>query len=261
MVIRESGERALVADHVSVVFGGVTALSDVSIRVEPGATVGVIGPNGAGKTSLLNCLNGFYRASSGSVRFGESDISRTAPHKVAGLGISRTFQAMELVLEATVLQNIMLGRHIHMRRGLFAGMLYFGPARREEIRHREAVEEVIEFLEIQRLRDREVSTLSAGQQKLIGLARALASEPEVLLLDEPSAGMNREERSDIARFLQRIRYERPTSQVLIEHDVRFVRDICDYIYVLDFGTVIAEGTPDEVLQNEAVIAAYTGTTA
>jgi branched-chain amino acid transport system ATP-binding protein len=253
--------RVLVADKVSVGFGGVQALKDVSVRIEPGATVGILGPNGAGKTSLLNCLNGFYRASSGSVRFGETDLTRMAPHRVARLGISRTFQAMELVLETTVLQNIMLGRHIHMRRGLLAGMLYVGPARAEEVAHREAVEEVIEFLEIQGLRDRTVGTLSAGQQKLIGLARALASEPSVLLLDEPSAGMNREERSDIARFLLRIRHERPTSQVLIEHDVRFVRDICDYIYVLDFGTVIAEGLPDEVLRNEAVIAAYTGSSA
>ncbi len=254
----ELDARVLVADHVSVSFGGVQALSDVSVRIEPGATVGIIGPNGAGKTSLLNCLNGFNRATSGSVAYGDINLTRMAPHRVARLGISRTFQGMELVLETTVLQNIMLGRHIHMRRGVLAGMFYVGPARSEEIANREVVEEVIEFLEIQRLRDRVVGDLSAGQQKLVGLARALASEPSVLLLDEPSAGMNREERSDIARFLLRIRHERPTSQVLIEHDVRFVRDICEYLYVLDFGTVIAEGSPEDVLRDEAVIAAYTG---
>lgn len=259
-----SGEldtRELVAEKVSVEFGGVHALSDVSVRIKPGSTVGIIGPNGAGKTSLLNCLNGFYRATSGRLRFGDVDITRMTPHRIAQLGISRTFQSMELVQEATVLQNILLGRHLHMRRGLLAAMLYVGPARAEEVAQREAVEEVIEFLEIERLRYREVGSLSAGQQKLIGLARALASEPSVILLDEPSAGMNREERSDVARFMLRIRNERPMTQVLIEHDVRFVRDICDYVYVLDFGTVIAEGPPLEVLRDEAVVAAYTGTPA
>ena len=256
---REVDTRELVAEDVTLHFGGIRALSHVSVRVTPGSTVGIIGPNGAGKTSLLNCLNGFYRVASGAVRFGDTDITRMAPHRVARLGISRTFQSMELVQGATVLQNILLGRHIHMKRGLLAGMFYVGPARAEEIAHREAVEEVIEFLEIEHLRYREVGSLSAGQQKLIGMARALAGEPSVILLDEPSAGMNREERSDVARFMLRIRNERPMTQVLIEHDVRFVRDICDYVYVLDFGTVIAEGPPHVVLQDEAVLAAYTGT--
>jgi branched-chain amino acid transport system ATP-binding protein len=257
----DGSKAALVADDVTVGFGGVKALSNVSVRIEPNSTVGIIGPNGAGKTSLLNCLNGFYRPSSGSVRFGDVELSRMAPNKVARLGISRTFQSMELVQEATVLQNILLGRHIHMRRGLLAGMLYWGPARAEEVREREYVERIIEFLEIERLRHRQVGSLSAGQQKLIGVARALASDPHVILLDEPSAGMNREERSDVARFMLRIKHERPMTQVLIEHDVRFVRDICDYVYVLDFGTVIAEGPPDEVLHSDAVVAAYTGTPA
>lgn len=250
--------RMLAAKNITVEFGGVRALNDVSVEVPPGSTIGIIGPNGAGKTSLLNVLNGFYRASKGRVTFGDVDITKVAPHRVARLGISRTFQSMELVQEATVLQNILLGRHVHMRRGLLAGMFYVGPARKEEVVHREAVEEVIEFLEIERLRHREVSSLSAGQQKLIGMARALASEPDVVLLDEPSAGMNREERGDVARFMLRIKHERPMAQVLIEHDIRFVRDICDYVYVLDFGTVIAEGPPNKVLRDEAVVAAYAG---
>jgi branched-chain amino acid transport system ATP-binding protein len=184
-----------------------------------------------------------------------------APHRIARLGIARTFQGSELVTGTTVLQSLLLGRHIHMRRGVVAGMFYWGPALAEEIREREAVEKVIEFLEIERLRDREVSSLSAGQQRLVGLGRALAAQPQTLLLDEPSAGMNREERTDVARFMLRIKHETTTSQVLIEHDVRFVRDLCDYVYVLDFGSVIAEGTPLEVLANEAVVAAYTGVAA
>jgi branched-chain amino acid transport system ATP-binding protein len=248
----------LAVENVTLMFGGVSALKDVSIRVPPGATVGIIGPNGAGKTSLLNCINGFYRPQSGRITFAGHDLTKLPPHKIATTGLGRTFQQMELVHEATVLQNIFLGRQIHMRRGLFAGALYWGPAAREEVAHRERVEEVIRFLEIERLRHRVVGTLSAGQQKLVGLARALAAEPKILLLDEPSAGMNREERQDVARFMLRIRHERPTAQVLIEHDVRFVRDLCEYVYVLDFGTLLAEGPPDEVLDDPAVAAAYTG---
>jgi branched-chain amino acid transport system ATP-binding protein len=165
---------------------------------------------------------------------------------------------MELVPEATVLENILLGCHIHGRTGVISGFLYWGRTLKEEIRLREVAESVIEFLEIERLRYRLVGDLSAGQQKLIGLARALAAQPKILLLDEPSAGMNREERLDVARFIQRIKYERPTTQVLIEHDLRFVRDLCDYVYVLNFGTLIAEGHPEEVFRDQAVIDAYTG---
>jgi branched-chain amino acid transport system ATP-binding protein len=165
---------------------------------------------------------------------------------------------MELVPEATVLENILLGCHIHGTTGVLSGFLYWGRTLREEIRLREIAEGVIEFLEIERLRHRFVGDLSAGQQKLIGLARALAAQPKVLLLDEPSAGMNREERLDVARFILRIKNERPTTQVLIEHDLRFVRDLCDYVYVLNFGTLIAGGRPDDVLRNQAVIDAYTG---
>lgn len=251
-------DKTLIAEDVTIRFGGVAALADVSVQIEPGASVGIIGPNGAGKTSLLNCLNGFYRPDSGQVVYGDHDLTELKPHQIARLGISRTFQSMELVQEATVLDNILLGRHTHMNHGILAGSLYWGAARREEVEHREKVEEVIEFLEIERLRRRHVGTLSAGQQKLIGLARALAVEPDILLLDEPSAGMNREERNDVARFMLRIKHERPTAQVLIEHDVRFVRDLCDYMYVLDFGEVIAEGEPRKVLADPAVAAAYTG---
>lgn len=239
-------------------FGGIHALDGVSLTVEAGATVGIIGPNGAGKTSLLNCLNGFYKPQSGSITFDGHSIVARPPHRIARLGISRTFQSMELVQEATVLDNIMLGRHIRMKRGLLSGAFYWGATLREETEHRTAVERVIKFLEIEPLRHREVATLSAGQQKLIGLARAIATEPHVLLLDEPSAGMNREERYDVARFLLRVKHETETAQVLIEHDIRFVRDICDYVYVLDFGQVIGEGPPSEVLKDPRVMAAYSG---
>lgn len=246
------------AVDVNLSFGGVVALQGVSIAAAARSTVGIIGPNGAGKTSLLNCLNGFYRPQSGEIRVGGEVVNGLAPHRIARLGVGRTFQAMELVQEATVLDNILLGCHVLGSRGLLTGMLFWGPAAREEVRLRAEAERVIEFLEIERLRHRLVGGLSAGQQKLVGLGRALASDPRILLLDEPSAGMNREERNDVARFMLRIKQERPTTQVLIEHDVRFVRDLCDYVYVLDFGTVIAEGPPDEVLRHDAVVAAYTG---
>jgi branched-chain amino acid transport system ATP-binding protein len=246
------------ATELNLAFGGVVALQGVSISAEPNTTVGIIGPNGAGKTSLLNCLNGFYRPQSGTVKVNGHVVTGMAPHRIARLGVARTFQAMELVPEATVLENILLGCHIHGTTGVLSGFLYWGRTLREEIRLREIAEGVIEFLEIERLRHRLVGDLSAGQQKLIGLARALAAQPKVLLLDEPSAGMNREERLDVARFILRIKNERPTTQVLIEHDLRFVRDLCDYVYVLNFGTLIAGGRPDDVLRNQAVIDAYTG---
>jgi branched-chain amino acid transport system ATP-binding protein len=249
---------SLVVEDLSLRFGGVIALQKVSLVIPPRSTVGIIGPNGAGKTSLLNCLNGFYRPQSGRITYGGKNLIGMAPHRIARLGLARTFQGTELVPGTTVLQSLLVGRHNQMRRGVVAGMMYWGPAMAEEIREREACERVIEFLEIERLRDREVSGLSAGQQRLVGLGRALAAEPQTLLLDEPSAGMNREERNDVARFMLRIKHETNTSQVLIEHDVRFVRDLCDYVYVLDFGGVIAEGTPAQVLADEAVVAAYTG---
>jgi branched-chain amino acid transport system ATP-binding protein len=243
---------------LKLAFGGVVALQGVSISAAANTTVGIIGPNGAGKTSLLNCLNGFYRPQSGTVKVNGHVVTGIAPHRIARLGVARTFQAMELVPEATVLENILLGCHIHGRTGVISGFLYWGRTLKEEIRLREIAEGVIEFLEIERLRYRLVGDLSAGQQKLIGLARALAAQPKILLLDEPSAGMNREERLDVARFILRIKYERPTTQVLIEHDLRFVRDLCDYVYVLNFGTLIAEGRPEEVFRDQAVIDAYTG---
>jgi branched-chain amino acid transport system ATP-binding protein len=243
---------------ISLRFGGVVALQDVSLHIPPRTAVGIIGPNGAGKTSLLNCINGFYRPEAGTICLGGQDLKGIAPHRIANLGVSRTFQANELVPGATVLESLLLGRQSHMRRGLLAGMAYWGPARAEELRQRAIVEDVIKLLEIERIRYREVGSLSAGQQRLVGLGRALAAEPRVLLLDEPSSGMNREERNDVARFLLRVKHETSTSLVLIEHDVRFVRDLCDYVYALDFGLLIAEGTPSEVLANQAVVAAYTG---
>jgi branched-chain amino acid transport system ATP-binding protein len=261
MTAEEMAHASLIVENVSLRFGGVTALKSVSLRVPPSSTIGIIGPNGAGKTSLLNCLNGFYRPQSGRIEYGGRSLSKMAPHRIARLGIARTFQGAELVPGTTVLQSLLVGRQNHMRRGVVAGMCYWGPALAEEVRQREAVEEVIKFLEIERLRYREVSGLSSGQQRLVGLGRALAAQPHTLLLDEPSAGMNREERNDVARFMLRIKHETPTAQVLIEHDVRFVRDLCDYVYVLDFGIVIAEGTPREVLADPAVVAAYTGVAA
>ncbi len=245
-------------EDVHLHFGGVVALAGVSLDVARGDIFAVVGPNGAGKTSLLNTVSGLYRPSRGRIRLEGRDITALRPHAIAHLGVARSFQNIELFVGMTVLENLMLGRHIHMRSGVLAGGVYWGPARREEIANRRIVEEVIDFLEIEDIRERVVGTLSYGLQKRVELGRALALEPRLLLLDEPMAGMNVEEKEDIARFVLDINEERGVTVVLIEHDMGVVMDISTRVAVLDFGKLIALGTPAEVRRNEHVVKAYLG---
>jgi branched-chain amino acid transport system ATP-binding protein len=250
--------RELQIEQVSLAFGGNQALDSVSFVVPTGSVFGIVGPNGAGKTSLLNCINGFYRPESGRILFEGTPITGLRPYKVARRGIGRTFQNVELFQDATTLDNIMLGRHLHMSSTVFAAALHWGPGRREEARNRLAVERVIKFLEIEDLRKRPVASLPWGMQKLVEIGRALSTEPRLLLLDEPTSGMNREEKEDVARAIVRMQREMGITQVLIEHDMRFVSDLCDQVVVLNFGRLIASGTPAEISRDEQVVEAYIG---
>jgi len=248
----------LAATAISKRFGGVLAVEHVSIAVSRGEIVSIIGPNGAGKTSLLNMISGFYRPSSGSILFEGRDITVTKPSSIAKLGIARTFQNIALFGGLTVLENIMLGRHVHMRAGVFASLVYWGPAQREQVRQRERVEEIIEFLKLEDIRKQPAGALPYGLRKRVELGRALALDPKVLLLDEPMGGMNQEEKEDIARFILDINAEWGTTVILIEHDMGVVMDISHRVAVLDHGRKIAEGTPHEVQSNDTVISAYLG---
>lgn len=267
-------------------FGGVTALADVDMSVASGRIHAIIGPNGAGKSSLLNCMSGLYRPTSGSIalRYVADDVGRArrgpggeeagadgdspdirertltslSPHRVARLGVARSFQNIELFDHLTVLENMMLGRHIHMKQSVLTSMLWFGPARRQEIAHREIVEEVVDLLKLQAYRQKPVGTLAYGIQKRVELGRALALQPSLLLLDEPMAGMNAEEKEDMARYILDVHELAGVSIVLIEHDMNVVMDISDRVTVLDFGRVIGDGTPQEVMANPRVIEAYLG---
>jgi branched-chain amino acid transport system ATP-binding protein len=248
----------LAAEDITLQFGGVVALLEVSIEVEQGAIHAIIGPNGAGKTSLLNCISRLYHPTKGRILFEGQDITPYRPHKIAELGIARSFQNIELFRGMTVLDNLMLGRHVHLKSGVLSGGFYWGKSQREEIAHRAIVEDIIDFLEIEAIRKKTVGTLAYGLQKRVELGRALALEPKILLLDEPMAGMNVEEKEDMARFILDINEERGITVVLIEHDMGVVMDISDKVTVLDFGEKISEGTSDEVREDPKVISAYLG---
>ncbi|KAA0259585.1 ABC transporter ATP-binding protein [Deferribacter autotrophicus] len=234
------------------------AIAGVTFNVNKGEIFSIIGPNGAGKTSVLNTITGIYFPDRGTIKFEGKDITKLVVHKRAKLGIVRTFQNLELFKGMTVLENLMLSRHIFMKYGLFSSILYFGKALREEVEHRKKVEEVIDYLNLNSVRKKYVYELSYGLQKRIELARALCLEPKLLLLDEPMAGMNMEETEDMARYILDINDELNTTIILIEHDMNVVVDISDRIMALDFGEKVCEGTPSEVINNEKVISAYLG---
>ena len=262
---------AIKFDSISLSFGGVEALKEVSIDIKDNEILAIIGPNGAGKTCVLNCINGFYKPQKGNITYNGKNITRMRPDRVARLGIARTFQNIELYSGLSTLDNIMAARHILMKQNILSSALYFGWAHEEEIKHRATAEDIIDFLEIEPIRKKTVGTLPYGMRKRVELGRALALEPKVLLLDEPMAGMNLEEKEDIARFIIDIFEGQGTTYpdtpvlhngvkciVLIEHDMGVVMDIADRIVVLDFGRKIAEGTAEEIRNNPKVVSAYLG---
>jgi branched-chain amino acid transport system ATP-binding protein len=247
--------------NISIKFGGLKALNDISFAVEQGEIYAIIGPNGAGKTTLFNCINGIYHPDEGEILFKNKNICGKKPDKIAKMGIARTFQNIELFNNMNTMENIMLGRHIYMKTGLFRGGFLWGKrsfAGKEEISHRKKVEEIIDFLDLQSSRNKFVGGLPYGKQKQIELARALALEPQLLLLDEPCAGMNSEEKQDMIFWVKDIQDELGITILLIEHDMNMVMDISDRILVLNFGSSITEGTPEEVQKHPEVLKAYLG---
>lgn len=256
------GDVQLIMQDISLRFGGVTALAGVSMEVRQSEIFSIIGPNGAGKTSLLNCISGLYRPQQGKIQFSNHgqviDLTRLSPHHIAKRGVARSFQNIELFKHMTVLDNLLAGCHVHMKTNVLTGMLYWGAAQREEVTFREFVEEIIDLLEIEAIRKQTVGSLSYGLQKRVELGRALAMKPALLLLDEPMAGMNSEEKEDMARFILDVNEEHSVTIVLIEHDMGVVMDISDRVAVLDFGRKIGDGTPDEVRRNPDVVRAYLG---
>ena len=253
------GEVVLAVQNISLRFGGVNALTDISFDVREHEVRAIIGPNGAGKSSMLNCINGVYQPQEGSITFRGQSFRHMSSRQVAEMGIARTFQNLALFKGMSVIDNIMTGRNLRIKSNLFLQALRIGPAQREEEAHRAFVENIIDFLEIQAYRKTPVGQLPYGLQKRVDLGRALAMEPQGLLLDEPMAGMNMEEKQDMSRFILDVNNEFGTTIVLIEHDMGVVMDISDRVVVLDYGKKIGDGTPDEVRNNEEVISAYLGT--
>lgn len=248
----------LVVSEVTLTFGGLNALTNVSLAIDPGLITSIIGPNGAGKTSILNCISGFYHPTRGTIRYGDRNLTQASPHQVSNIGIARAFQNLELFRGLSVLDNLLLARHQNLRYSIFHALIFYGKASRIEAENRSYVEKVIEFMELEPYRKSMVGNLSYGVQKRVEVARALTLAPQLLLLDEPMAGMNVEEKEDIVRFILDLKKEWGVTVVLVEHDLGVVMDISDRIYVLDFGELIGSGTPEEVASNPKVIEAYIG---
>jgi branched-chain amino acid transport system ATP-binding protein len=248
----------LTVSDVTLSFGGLNALTVVSLEFQPGLITSVIGPNGAGKTSLLNCISGFYHPTLGDIYYGDHRLNKASPHQVTNLGIARAFQNIELFGGMTVLDNLLLARHQNLKYNFLQAIVYFGKASRQEAENRRYVEDVIDFMELEPYRKKTVGSLSYGVQKRVEVARALTLGPKLLLLDEPMAGMNIEEKEDMVRFVMDIQQERHITVILVEHDLGVVMDISDHVYVLDFGELIGGGTPQEVAANPKVIEAYIG---
>jgi len=254
----EPGAPLLSLRGVTLRFEGLVVLEDVGFDVAQGEVLGLVGPNGAGKTSILNCINGFYRPQEGTIRFSGTELMRLAPHTIAGLGIVRTFQNTDLFRGMTVLENVLIGRHRHMRANLITGGLFYGRARQEERRNRAVAREILERLQLGDLADTPAAQLSTGTQKLVEVARALAAEPRLVLLDEPVAGLSQAERQRIAEAVQRVHADTRVTLVLIEHDIQFVRRLCDRLAVFNFGRKIADGPPAQALAQPDVVAAFLG---
>ena len=257
-ILENNNDVLLEVKDISLSFGGVKALNKISFNVKAGEIRAIIGPNGAGKSSMLNCINGFYHPQEGHITFKNKTRKRMLTHQAANQGIARTFQNIALFKGMSTLDNLMTGRNLKMKTNLLWQALYFGPAQKEEMEHRKVVEEIIDFLEIEQIRKTPVGRLPYGLQKRVELGRALAAEPDLLLLDEPMAGMNYEEKEDMCRYILDVNNQFGTTIILIEHDMSVVMDISDRVVVLDYGKLLADGNPDEVRLDQNVIDAYLG---